>query len=47
MKIIAFIECAFVRYALPTVAIVLLYAAICVGISNSTVTVMEGRGDYL
>jgi hypothetical protein len=43
-KIIAFIECAFVRYALPTVAIVLLYAAIGVGISNSTVTVMEGRG---
>jgi hypothetical protein len=43
-KFIAFIECAFVRYALPAVAIVLLYAAIGVAISNSTVTVKEGRG---
>jgi hypothetical protein len=44
-KFIAFIECAFVRYALPIAAIVLIYAAIGVAISNSTVTVMEGRGD--
>jgi Uncharacterized alpha/beta hydrolase domain (DUF2235) len=44
-KFIAFIECAFVRYALPTAAIALLYAAIGVAISNSTVTVMEGRGE--
>ncbi|HXO68152.1 MAG TPA: DUF2235 domain-containing protein, partial [Bradyrhizobium sp.] len=43
-KFIAFIECAFVRYALPTVAIVLLYAAIGVAVSNSTITVKEGRG---
>ncbi|MEA2890741.1 MAG: hypothetical protein QOI05_1534 [Bradyrhizobium sp.] len=43
-KFIAFIECAFVRYALPTAAILLLYAAIGVAISNSTVTVKEGRG---
>jgi uncharacterized protein (DUF2235 family) len=43
-KFIALIECAFVRYALPTAAIVLLYAAIGAAISNSTVTVMEGRG---
>jgi hypothetical protein len=44
-KFIAFVECAFVRYALPAAAIVLIYAAIGVAISNSTVTVKEGRGD--
>ncbi|MHB8268717.1 DUF2235 domain-containing protein [Bradyrhizobium sp.] len=43
-KFIAFIECAFVRYALPTAAILVIYAAIAVAISNSAVTVMEGRG---
>ena len=44
-KLIALIECAFIRYALPIAAILLIYAAIGVAISNSTVTVMEGRGD--
>jgi hypothetical protein len=44
-KLIAFIECAFIRYALPTMAILIIYAAIGVAISNSTVTVKEGRGD--
>jgi hypothetical protein len=43
-KFIALIECAFVRYALPTAAIVLIYVAIGAAISNSTVTVKEGRG---
>jgi hypothetical protein len=43
-KLIAFIECAFVRYALPTVAVVLIYVGIGAAISNSTITVKEGRG---
>jgi Uncharacterized alpha/beta hydrolase domain (DUF2235) len=44
-KFIAFIECAFTRYALPAVAIVLIYAGIAVAISNSTITVLDGRGE--
>jgi hypothetical protein len=44
-KLVAFIECAFNRYALPIAGVVLLYAAAAVAISNATVTVLEGRGE--
>jgi hypothetical protein len=44
-KLVAFIECAFNRYALPIAGVVLLYAAAAVTISNATVSVLEGRGE--
>src|ERR1700675_1234385 len=43
-KLAALLECGLSRYALPFAAIVLIYVAIGVSISRSTVTLRDGSG---
>jgi hypothetical protein len=44
-KAVAVFQCGINRYVLPAIGIVVIYAAIIVAISNSTINVLEGRGD--